>query len=105
MNHPVAESRRIWRKDRGRRIEGIGAGQVVIKQVWIGIKKEEVSIAVIERVVALVIDLLFGAMPGIDLCRIAERLNRGRRSVGLSLIGEREASSGRRVTIPCILDI
>ena len=41
----------------GRRIEGIGAGQMVVKQVRVGVQIEKVCVAVIERVITLVMDL------------------------------------------------
>src|ERR1700722_7117187 len=71
----------------------------------VGIEEEDVGIAVIEGVVALVIDLDRGAFAGIDLGRVAEGRDSRGRVEGLSLVAEGEAGGRGSVYVPGILDV
>jgi hypothetical protein len=105
MDYPLAESGRIC-SERGRgRVEGISAGQIVVEEMRIGVEEKNVGIAVVERIVALMIDLQLGPFAGIDQGRIAKRGNRRGRGIGLALISEGETSGCRSVTVPRVLDV
>src|SRR6201998_2432557 len=105
LHDPLARRSRIGPEGRRRSIESIAAGQIVVEQVRVGIEEEDVGIAVIEGIVALVIDLDRGAFAGVDLSRIAKG-SYGRGGVeGLSLVGEGEAGGHGGVYVPVVLDI
>ena len=58
VDHPLSERRRVGDEGRRRGVEGRSARQVVVEQVGIGVQEQEVRVAVIERIVALMVDLL-----------------------------------------------
>src|ERR1700693_5697310 len=91
VDHPLPKGSGITHEGRRRRVEGISARQVVVEEVRICVEKEKMRIAVVERVIALVIDLQAFAFAGVDLGRVSECADSGRRIVRLSLVAESEA--------------
>src|SRR6202030_3575095 len=68
VNQPIAKHRRIWRKGE---LRGRGYGWPVehpIKQVRVGVQKNEVGAAGVEREIVHVVDLLLGALAGVNRC-------------------------------------
>src|SRR5581483_1069987 len=56
VDYPLRQRRRIVDESRWRGVESISAGKIVVEQVRIGVEEQEVSAAVVERVIALVVD-------------------------------------------------
>src|SRR3984893_10859213 len=105
VDHPLPKRSGITHESRRRRVEGISAGQVVVEEMRICVEKEKMRVAVVERVVALVIDLQACTLAGVNPGRVSKCADSGRRGVRLSLIAESEAGGHRRVDVPCILDV
>ena len=75
-NQPVAENRRICREwERGRSVIRVGARQLIVKQMGVGIKEDDMCVAVIERIVALLINLTFPTSAGIYVGARAESID------------------------------
>jgi hypothetical protein len=65
VDEPVAEARRIRWEGELRSAKDRGAIENGVKQMRIGIEKNKVRAAVVERIVTFVIDLLLGSFAGI----------------------------------------
>src|SRR5215471_464996 len=105
INHPVSQRRRVSSENWWGGIKGVGAGKIVIEKMRVGIKKKKMGIAIIERVIALVINLLSGPIPGVDDGGVAKRFNCGWGVERLPLEFENKTGRGRSVAIPGILDV
>jgi len=105
VDDPILERGRISGEDRRRSVEGIAAGKIVVKEVRIGVEIEEVRVAIVERVVALMVDLGRDPVARVHLGGIAESLNCGGRSVVLFQVGKRHSRSGGRIAIPGKLNV
>src|ERR1700751_5015337 len=105
VDHPLPESRGVTDECRRRSVESIPAGQVVVEEVRICVEEQKVRIAVVERIVALVIDLQVRSLAGVNLGRVPQRVDRRRLRVRESLIAEREAGGYRSIDVPRVLDV
>ena len=69
VKEPIPQNRRIGGEGEGRRLlESCWTGQLVIEQMGIGIQEDDMRVAIVERIVALVIDLALRTLSGVHGC-------------------------------------
>src|SRR5215510_6336202 len=81
VDQPILERRRLRREWKGDRIARRAVGKQVVEQMWICVEKDEVGVAIVEGIVAHMVDLPFQRLAAIDLGTGAERLYRPWRDV------------------------
>ena len=86
-------------------LESRRTGQLVVEQMGISIQEHYVGVTVIERIVALVIDLPFRTLSAIHGRARAQGFDGLRRLVCVSQIREKKVSRGRAVAREVILNI
>ena len=105
VDQPIAQNGRIVGESLGRLGVERGAVQLTVEEMRIGVQKDEVGVAGIERIVVHVVDLLLGAFSGINRSGSAVGSDRGGGSVRLPFETEEHPVGGDSVGVPGELGI